>query len=115
GLLITVLQALSAYMGVNLGCGQTLVAEQFLHATDVGPGVEQVRGKAMAERVRAGSRVQSSQGEIFFEQTADAANGESSAAVIEKHCRLPVRRRGKSATHGQPRLHGLQGWSAQER
>lgn len=38
-------------MGVDLGRGETLVAQQFLDDSKVRPSVEEMRGKAMAEGV----------------------------------------------------------------
>ena len=44
-------QPTCADMGVDLGGGQALVAEKFLDAAEIGPAVEHVAGKAVAERV----------------------------------------------------------------
>src|SRR5262249_31909520 len=46
-LAVIVLQPLGGYVGVDLGGGQTAVAEQLLHATDVGAGIEKVCGEAV--------------------------------------------------------------------
>ena len=47
------MRAAGEHVGVELGGGHVLVAEQFLHRADVGAGLEQVGGKAMAQRVRS--------------------------------------------------------------
>ena len=46
------MRATVEHVGVDLGGGHVLVAEQFLHRADVGASLEQVGGKAMAQRVR---------------------------------------------------------------
>src|SRR5436309_2989160 len=55
---VGVVQAGGRHVRVDLRRAEAAVAEQFLDTADVGPGVEQVGGKAMAKRVRAGPRVQ---------------------------------------------------------
>jgi hypothetical protein len=42
GLAIHALEALGREVGVDLGPGEVGVAQQFLHAPQIGPGVEQV-------------------------------------------------------------------------
>ena len=39
-------------MGINLGCGQGTVSEQFLHRTQIRTVIQHVRGKGMAQGVR---------------------------------------------------------------
>ena len=56
GLLVRFAQTFRADVRVDLGRGQAFVAQQFLHAAQVGSVVEQVRGKAVSERVRAGAQ-----------------------------------------------------------
>lgn len=41
-----------ADMRVDLGCHEALVAQQFLHAPDIGTPIEQVGGKAVTQRMR---------------------------------------------------------------
>src|SRR6266568_4794955 len=88
GLLVTVLQALGAHMGVNLGSGQAAVAEQLLHAADVGSGVEQMRGEAVPQRVRAGARIKPGECEVLFQQPADTADSQPAAAMIQEQSAL---------------------------
>ena len=60
-------------MRVNLRRGQALVAEQFLHAADVGAGIEHVRRETVPQGVRAGPRIEPRVLQIFRQQAADAA------------------------------------------
>ena len=53
-LMINIQQSLLRDVGVDLSCGQISMAEQFLHAPEIGPAVQQVGGKAVSQRVRAG-------------------------------------------------------------
>ena len=53
-LMINIQQSLLRDVGVNLGCRQISVTEQFLDAAEVGSAVEQVGGEAVPQRVRAG-------------------------------------------------------------
>jgi len=74
-------------MCVYLGCAKTAMAEEFLDAADVGAGIEQVRGETVADRVRAGSRVESGLSEVLFQQSADAARGQAGPVFIDKQRR----------------------------
>src|SRR4029079_14095359 len=58
GLLVRGPQAGGADVGVDLRGDETLVAQQLLHAADVGAAVEQMRCKTVSERVRRGSQVE---------------------------------------------------------
>src|SRR4051812_16723225 len=51
-LVVTFTQTLGCYMRVNLGCPQTLVSQELLHAPDIRTGIEQVSGETVPERVR---------------------------------------------------------------
>src|SRR5262245_50969020 len=84
GLLVTRLQPLGRYVRVDLRGREALVAEQFLHTADVSPGVEHVSCEAVPQRVRAGPRIESGLGEVFFQQPGDAAGGEPAAILVEK-------------------------------
>ena len=46
------LKARDADVGINLGRGEAGVAEHFLHGAEVGPTIEQMRGKGMTQLVR---------------------------------------------------------------
>jgi hypothetical protein len=60
-------------MGVNLSGAKAAVAEQLLHASDIGTCVQQVRCKAVSEGVRADPWIEPRLGQVLFQQTADAA------------------------------------------
>src|ERR1700722_9392050 len=51
GLLVSALQALRGDMGINLCRGQVRVAQQLLHAAQIRPGVQNVRGEAVPQFV----------------------------------------------------------------
>ncbi len=57
-------------VGVDLGSGETRVAEQFLNVPQVRAAVEQVRGKRMAQCVRADVMYTCAEANVFFHQTA---------------------------------------------
>ena len=50
-LIVGSLDALCGHVGVNLCGGEVGVTEQFLHATQIRPGVEHVRGVTMPQFV----------------------------------------------------------------
>ncbi len=58
GALVGVVQAGGGQVRVDLRGGQRLVAEQFLHAAQVRAVVQQVRGEAVPQRVRADGRIE---------------------------------------------------------
>ena len=61
------------------------MAEEFLHAPDVGPGVEQVRGEAVAERMGAGLAGEPGHGEMLLQQPRDTPHREPAAEFVGKH------------------------------
>ena len=67
GLVVGAFEALGGEMGVNLSGGEVGVAEEFLDAAEVGPGVEHVRGEAVAEFVGREVGIEAGESEIFFE------------------------------------------------
>src|SRR5262245_53135667 len=72
-LVITLLQTLRRHVRVNLRGRQAAVAEQFLHAANVGTMIQQMRREAMPQAVRAGARVQARLRKVLRQQPADAA------------------------------------------
>ena len=50
---VDVEEMLDVEVGVVLGRGQALVAEEFLDDAEVGPAVQEMRGEGMAQGVRA--------------------------------------------------------------
>ena len=85
GRVVHILHPLRRQVRVNLRRAQALVAQQFLHAAEVGAVVQQMRGEAVPQRVRADSRVQAGRQKIFVELAADGAGGERIAVLVQKH------------------------------
>src|SRR5262249_57385633 len=83
-LLVTLLQALRRHMCVDLRRRQIAMAEQLLHAADVGAAVEQVRGEAVPQAVRARARVEAGQRQIFLQEPADATHGQPGAVLVQE-------------------------------
>ena len=52
GLIVGALETFGGQVRIDLGCHQMGVAKQFLHAAQIGPGIQQVGGKAVAQVVR---------------------------------------------------------------
>ena len=59
GLIVGALQSLGRDVGIDLRRDQVGVAQQFLHAAQIRPGVQQVCGETVAQFVRRHVRVQS--------------------------------------------------------
>ncbi len=70
---VDVAQALVGNMGINLRGGNGRVAEQALHAANVRAVLQQVRGEAVAERVRADFVHNPGQHGVFFDQALNTA------------------------------------------
>ncbi len=71
--LIRVEKTLLSDVRINLSRGEAAVSQQLLHAPKIGAPVEEVRGEAVPERVRAGSnRGQSEASEVFIQEPAHA-------------------------------------------
>ena len=52
GLIISFPESFSGDVGIDLGGGEGGVAEEGLHAAQVGPGIKEMSGKGMAQFVR---------------------------------------------------------------
>ena len=65
-LVIGLFQALGGDVRIDLGGGQMRVPQEFLHAAQVGPGVQHVRGVGMAEFVRRQMGVEPRCGQVDF-------------------------------------------------
>ena len=52
GFVVHLGQMIKIQLGINLGGGKAVVAEQFLHRADVAAGLQQVAGVAVAQHVR---------------------------------------------------------------
>ena len=62
-------------MRVNLRRAQALMAKQFLYAAQVRSVVQKMRGKTVAERVRADPRIQAGREQIFIQLAAHRTGG----------------------------------------
>ena len=71
------------YMSVDLGSGQTGMAQEFLNVTKIRPTVEQMRSERVPQRVGADVVNAGAQFDVLFDQTADGAGRHSRALVIQ--------------------------------
>jgi hypothetical protein len=71
-------------MRINLRGSKTAVAEQLLNASNVRAAVEQVGGKTVPQRVRAGTRIEPGLLEVFFQQSAYASRGKTGAVLVQE-------------------------------
>ena len=70
------------------------MTQEFLNSTQVRPGVEEMGGKGMAQRVRAGFQGDAAVPGVPGNQTRHAARGEPLPAGVEKDRQRRRRRRG---------------------
>lgn len=82
GLVEGVEQAGCRHVGVDLRGHEALVAQEFLHAADIGTGIEQVRRETVTQRVRARPPRESRGREMLLEQSGDTADRQPSAKTI---------------------------------
>ena len=68
-------------LGVALGGGEALVAEQFLNGAEVGAFFEQMGSEGVAQGVRMNVRRQAAQDGDALDDAADAARGEAGLAA----------------------------------
>jgi len=84
GGVVDLFHAIGGQVGVDLGGGEALVAEEFLDAAEVGAVVEQVGGEAVAEGVGADAGVEAGHDQILVELAADGAGGDGGAVFVEE-------------------------------
>ena len=65
-LVVDVAEALVGYVGVDLGCGDVWVAQEFLDAAEVNALVQQIGGVAVAQSVRGGENRDAWKKGVFF-------------------------------------------------
>jgi hypothetical protein len=63
------------------------VAQQLLHAADVGPAIQKMRGEAVSQGVRRGALVEARHLQVLLQQTADAARRQPAAELVDEHRR----------------------------
>jgi len=71
-------------MRVNLRRAKALVAKQFLDAAQIGPVVQQMRGKAMPQRVRADAGIEAGADEVFVEFAPDRSRAERFTVLVQE-------------------------------
>ena len=64
---VRLLQSLGCQMRVNLRRHQMRVAEQLLHAAQIGAGIQQMRGVTVPQFVRCERWIQTGCGQMFFQ------------------------------------------------
>ena len=84
GLLVGRAEIGCADVRVDLRGDKALVPEQLLDAANVGTAVEQVRSKAVAQRVGGRARIESDRCEVFVEESGHAASGQTRAKFIDE-------------------------------
>src|SRR5690606_6538591 len=73
GRVVGFLHPLGRQVRINLGRTEALVTQQLLDASQVRTIVQQVRGEAVTQRMRADTRIQASRDEILVELAAHRA------------------------------------------
>ena len=71
-------------MGVALRGAQLGVSQQLLDGAQVGSALQQMRGKRVAQRVRADAHPGAALGHVATKQPVDAAIGQPRAAVVDE-------------------------------
>ncbi len=90
--LVRRLQIARAHVRVDLRRDEAFVAQELLHAADVGAAVEQVRGEAVAKCVGRSSLIEAGFAEVFFQHAGNAARREAGAEFIGENRRLAAGR-----------------------
>ena len=75
-------QVVLVQMRVNLGGGDAFVAEHFLHGTQVGAALDEVRGKGVPERVRTHCLVDACRCHPLFHEHEDHLAGEVRPSAV---------------------------------
>src|SRR5579859_6148272 len=91
GFVVDVHELADGGVGVFLGGGEGLVAEEFLNGAEVGAIGEKMGCKGVAEGVRMQIPIHVDETDVFFDDAADGALRETASGVIEEHG-LGVRR-----------------------
>ena len=85
------------------------MAQQLLHAAQVGAVVQQVRREAVTQRVRADARVEAGLHEVLVELAADRAGAQRLAVLVQEDaaaraavCSCGVERRASRSTAAAP-------------
>ena len=73
---------------VHLCSSQIAMPEQFLDAAQVGSAVQQVRRKAVPQRMRTGRMNEASPGQVVFQEAPDATRGQPGTIAVQEHRRF---------------------------
>ena len=71
GGIVNPLEAVGAHVGVDLRGGKAGMAKERLHAAEVGPAIQEVGGKSMAQFVGAGAIRQLGLASVFAQEQPD--------------------------------------------
>ena len=82
---VNLLETRRADVRVDLGGDQTSVAQQFLHASNVGASIKQMSREAMPQCMRTGSQVQPRCQQILFQHSRDTASRQSCPEFVDEH------------------------------
>ena len=88
GLAIGFFHAFGTYMSVDLGGSQIGMTEHFLYASQISSGIQQMRGKTVAELVRRKIRRQSGGFQIIFQIPLKTAGVEPFAVAVDEDRRF---------------------------
>jgi hypothetical protein len=72
------------HMGVNFGCADTRVAEEFLNDTKISPAGQKVGREGVSEKVRIDAGIQTCGLGCSFDNSPKVGRGESAPVVSEK-------------------------------
>lgn len=84
GLAVALREPFRGYVGVDLRAGETGMAEQFLHHTQIGTSVQQVRSCGVPQSVRAAGPASRFAFELARDQTVDGVAPQPCASPAEK-------------------------------
>jgi hypothetical protein len=87
GVEVALFEPFGRHMGVNLGGAQAGVTEHLLNRPKVGPAVEQVGGRRVAQGVRAGRTVSGYIGEEGGDETVHGSHAQPPPRRAEEQCR----------------------------
>lgn len=82
GLVVDVHKLANRGVGVFLGGGERLMAEEFLDGAEVGAVREEMRRKGMAKGVRVQIPIHVDEADVLFDDAADGALGKAAAGVV---------------------------------
>src|SRR4051812_14570396 len=83
-LLVNLEELGGVHVRIALRRAEAGVAEQFLNDAEIGPALQQVRRKRMAQRVRTDSQPRAARRDVLPHETIDAPHGQPSAAIVHE-------------------------------